>query len=514
MAKMTMKDKTGQPPKKHKSRGGSILPALCSILGTLIILTVILLCAPLTVPRLFGYQVFHVISGSMEPTVPVGSVIYTRQEEPEQIEEGSIIAFRKNGETVTHRVVDNHRVEKEFITRGDANEITDFEPVPYGDLVGRVVYHMPLLGRVLAMLAGTVGKAYLLLLALCGAMFNILAARLRENRKLKAEVERGDLRRERERDAQILNDELPKYTADSERCKPEEMSGQESRKRSPDRAVRTVRERKSRKHFIRFILLSLLLSVFVVSLGAVSYIRRQYREAEERYAMAAERFTAVSKPVRIEIPISPPQMEEKIARLPELAPITVDFDLLLEVNPDIVGWIYCPGTVINYPVLHGENNDSYLHTNYDGTYNAAGSIFVEEKNRRDFQDCNSILYGHHMANGSMFATLDSWQKQTYFDEHDVMWLLTPEQDYKIVLYSAYTTSAYDEVYTVFSETGDEFRQWLDRACKSSAVASGTVPDPEGKHVMLSTCAYVFDNARSVVHGELIPVSSAGGGQLT
>ena len=209
------------------------------------------------------------------------------------------------------------------------------------------------------------------------------------------------------------------------------------------------------------------------------------------------------------VSIPAPAVEE-IKRLPETAPITVDFKSLQEINPDVVGWIYCPDTIINYPVLLGETNDTYLHTSYDKTYNVSGSIFMEASNSRDFKDCNYILYGHHMGDKSMFATLDNWQFQSHFDAHPVMWLLTPEQDYKIALYSAYTISAYDEIYTIFHKAGREFEDWLKKSQEASAIESELELDPKAHYIMLSTCAYVFDNARSVVHGMLQPVSSAAG----
>ena len=96
-------------PKSGKPKGGKILPALCGVLGTLILLAVIAVSAPLTVPRLLGYEMFEIVSGSMEPTIPVGSVVYVKNVEPEKIESGDIIAFYKDeGDIVTHRVVTNY----------------------------------------------------------------------------------------------------------------------------------------------------------------------------------------------------------------------------------------------------------------------------------------------------------------------------------------------------------------------------------------------------------------------
>ena len=167
-------------------------------------------------------------------------------------------------------------------------------------------------------------------------------------------------------------------------------------------------------------------------------------------------------------------------------------------------------------LVQGEDNDLYLHHSYDKAYSVSGSIFVDSGNRKGFVDSNTIIYGHHMKNGSMFASLSKWSDQQYYEEHPVMWLLTPERDYKVELFSGYTTSAYAETYTMFPEPGAEVDAYLERAAGQSDFqpAEGTGLDGEAHYVLLSTCAYVFDNARSVLHGKLVPVDSAGGVPLS
>ena len=160
-------------------KGGKFFPALCNILGTLILLLVILVSLPLALPRLLGYEAYAVVSESMEPALPMGSLVYVESAEPDSLEPGEIIAFYSNGVVVTHRVVENHYFYDELITKGDANEANDIKPVPYRDLIGRVRFHMPLVGNYLMFYAGSIGKLYLLGLAFCGVLFNILAGRIR-----------------------------------------------------------------------------------------------------------------------------------------------------------------------------------------------------------------------------------------------------------------------------------------------------------------------------------------------
>ena len=167
--------------KKQKAKTG-FLPILCSGLGTAILLLVIAIFIPLTVPRLFGYEIYHVVSGSMAPAIPTGSAVFVQPCSPESVQTQEVIAFDSGGSVVTHRVVKNRIVEGDFVTKGDANAIEDIESVPYRALIGRVKYHVPFLGTAMALVASPIGKLYLLLFACCGVMFNLLGDRIRYNR--------------------------------------------------------------------------------------------------------------------------------------------------------------------------------------------------------------------------------------------------------------------------------------------------------------------------------------------
>ena len=170
----------------RSEKGGKFLPAFCSFWGTLIILLVICLALLLVLPRLFGYEIYNVVSGSMEPALPTGSAVFVQYEEPTKIEIGDIVAYMDGGEPVTHRVIENHMVEHELVTKGDANEVADFDPVPYRSLIGIVRYSFPVLGYYLMALTGVAGKAYLICFAGCGLLLNLIAAVLRDNRRYRA----------------------------------------------------------------------------------------------------------------------------------------------------------------------------------------------------------------------------------------------------------------------------------------------------------------------------------------
>ena len=264
---------------------------------------------------------------------------------------------------------------------------------------------------------------------------------------------------------------------------------------------------------IRRIIMVVLLVIFVGAVGYVGVLLYQYNQSSRSYEAAAEQFIIVRNETdgtagsnAGSSSLNGTQGSDQV----EIAPLVIDFDALQAAGPDVIGWLYCADTIINYPVLHGTDNDMYLHHLYDGSYTYSGSIFVEAANRKNFEDANTIIYGHNMRDGSMFGTLDSWQDQEYYEAHPVFWLITPEQDYKIELLGGYTTSAYSDTYTIFSNIGAELNAYLDAMLAQSVFVPQEKPEQGAKYVLLSTCAYAFSDARFVLHGKLVPVDSAGG----
>ena len=188
----------------------------------------------------------------------------------------------------------------------------------------------------------------------------------------------------------------------------------------------------------------------------------------------------------------------------ETVPIEVDFDVLLKSNADVIGWIYCEDTPINYPVVQGKDNDYYLSRMIDGTRNSSGTLFADYRNAGDFSDGNTIVYGHNMKNKDMFGTLPNYKKQSYFDEHPVMWLLTPEENYKVELVAGYVTSSTSEIYS-FGQTEADVVSQMEQAADQSTFLSGFQVSQGDRFVTLSTCSYEYDNARYVLIGRLKPL---------
>ena len=103
----------------------------------------------------------------------------------------------------------------------------------------------------------------------------------------------------------------------------------------------------------------------------------------------------------------------------------VDFEGLQALNPDIVAWIYIPDTNVDFPVLKGATNDSYIYTNYKRQYSFAGSIFMDERCSADFSDEETMIYGHNMHNGDMFGRLKKFQDEKYLEAHKDVYILLP-----------------------------------------------------------------------------------------
>lgn len=164
--------------RKKKNIGAIILRVLASLL----LIAVIFMCVPLTVPRLFGYQIYTVISGSMEPEIPLGSLVYVQASDPETVVEGDVIAYygSTNGAIITHRVVYNQTVVKSFVTKGDANDIEDMVPVAYERFLGKVVLTIPKLGQILAIFTETRGKLLAAGLLVVSVLLHIMAGALGE----------------------------------------------------------------------------------------------------------------------------------------------------------------------------------------------------------------------------------------------------------------------------------------------------------------------------------------------
>ena len=178
---MPKKSKGPSTHQRTSAKGGKFFPALSSVVGMAAILAVIALLLPISIPRVLGYEVYNIVSGSMAPSIPQGSLVLVRPADWREIAPGDVIAFDRAGAVVTHRVTQLREGERAFVTKGDANVEEDMAPVPFEDLIGRVERHYPYLGAMASLAAGTAGKLRLAGLLLAGILFRTLGSRLRKD---------------------------------------------------------------------------------------------------------------------------------------------------------------------------------------------------------------------------------------------------------------------------------------------------------------------------------------------
>ncbi|MBQ4612724.1 MAG: class B sortase [Clostridia bacterium] len=172
----------------------------------------------------------------------------------------------------------------------------------------------------------------------------------------------------------------------------------------------------------------------------------------------------------------------------------IDFASLQAKNPDTVAWISIPGTKIDYPVMRSGRDRAenfYLDHNSDGEKHRAGAIYMQKINSGDFTDRNTVLYGHNMANGSMFSWLHRYKKKTFFDEHRTITVYTPGH---ILTYEIYSAFLYDNrhILNSFNFDSDEdyaafLQQTLNPSTMVRQVREGVSVTTAARIITLSTC---------------------------
>ncbi|MDQ0557984.1 class B sortase [Paraclostridium ghonii] len=173
------------------------------------------------------------------------------------------------------------------------------------------------------------------------------------------------------------------------------------------------------------------------------------------------------------------------------------------INKDYRGWLDVDGTNIHYPIVQTTNNDFYLDKDINKNYLESGSIFLDFQND-NFNDSNTILYGHSMRNGTMFGQLKKFKDEQFFNKYNTIYLSKPDGNIlKYKIFSAYITDSRNIYNKTSFDSNEDFNSFLDKTKKDSLFKSPVNVDSNDKILTLSTCSYEFDNARMVVHAKLI-----------
>jgi sortase B len=177
---------------------------------------------------------------------------------------------------------------------------------------------------------------------------------------------------------------------------------------------------------------------------------------------------------------------------------------LQKINPDVVAWLTVDDTSIDYPVVQGEDNIEYLNKAVDGSFSLTGSIFLDQRNSRDFTDFYSLIYGHHIEGNVMFGELPEFQEQDYFDEHTTGVLFLPEHTRQITWFACVYTNAYDEeVFFPNHVTDEASKQELLDYLKDEAVQYRDIGVTTSDQIIaLSTCENAVTDGRILLFGRL------------
>lgn len=184
----------------------------------------------------------------------------------------------------------------------------------------------------------------------------------------------------------------------------------------------------------------------------------------------------------------------------------IDWDALHAVNDEVCAWIYLKDTIINYPIAHTDNNDYYLHRLINGTYNFAGTLFIDCDSDPNFSGFNTIVYGHHMKDGSMFKLLENYENDpTYHEKHKQFEIITEYEKYHLLVFASFVTDARSAVYDFKFADSAAKQAHIDMLRENSVFdASDVEVSAKDRIVTLSTCVYSDDIARYVVVGKLVP----------
>ncbi len=394
-------------------------------LGNIIIILLIFICAPIAIPKFIGFGEFNVISGSMEPEIPVGSLVYVKPTEFDDLKERDIIAFESGASVVTHRIVSIEKDNQLITTKGDANSNPDFMPVAYTNIIGRVSLHIPFLGYVAAGLSKPIGKLIAAIILIIGILLTNFSEKLANK---DGKTERG--------------------------------------------AKQSVNPN---------VFLALGIVIVLGSLGGFLYIYLGYQKDKDYYAEIQDEY--FKWPYQ-QYPEGPQGGE-----FPWYESMYVNLEGLQQINSDVIGWIYIEGTDINYPVLYSGDDTAYLRTNLNKEHANAGSIFLEGYNLPDWSDSHNIIYGHNMRDLSMFGKLKYYKTDdSFYNDHKYFQIITKEGRQRYEIFSYFDTEAASWVYTVPYYDNQEFADYIEKLNADSYKKTGVEVKSSDKVVTLSTCS--------------------------
>lgn len=263
-----------------------------------------------------------------------------------------------------------------------------------------------------------------------------------------------------------------------------EKMREKSRKRRRKRKER--QKRGKAVNIISTLILIVALGVFAFSAFQLYQIFHGYHEGQEEYDNI------------ISLAITNQETEDE-----DDDGFRVDFNALLGINADTVGWIrFSPEPAqINYPVVQGPDNSLYLDKTFSANDNTVGAIFVNVYNNPDFNDKHTLVYGHRMNDNSMFHDLAKYRDKEFWEANPYFYIYTPDgRKITYLIYAAGEVLETSESYNTAFANDEEFQRFIDLTKQEAAYATGADVSVEDTVVTLSTCVKGKSEARMVVRG--------------
>ena len=260
------------------------------------------------------------------------------------------------------------------------------------------------------------------------------------------------------------------------------------------------------KKTVYILIVALLLLVFGISAFLVgSYIVESREQAAKNAALAAQKDSAKETvPAQTEPEETVPEGTFSVAEIRDENGMLVEYAEIYAQNPDLVGWIRIDGTPLNNPVMQTPDRvDYYLYRNFKKESNSHGCLYVRESCDVFAPSDNVTIYGHHMKDGSMFAGLKKFRKQSFWEEYHTIDFDTLYERHSYTIFAVFTTTASigeGFTYHLFEDAAseEEFNKFVS-TCKSLALYdTGITPTYGDKMICLSTCEYSQENGRLVV----------------
>lgn len=250
-----------------------------------------------------------------------------------------------------------------------------------------------------------------------------------------------------------------------------------------------------------------LAAVLLIVVGVSKFIFRQTDETQASQSSDAE--LQQTEPATVEKVTDASQDSETVTESAEPEEeIPIDFEELWETNPDVYAWIVIPGTDISYPILQHPTDDSYyLNHNLDGSTGRPACIYTESLNNKDFTDNNTVIYGHNMRNGTMFAQLHKFEDKDFFDEHREIIIYLPD---KVLHYKIFAVHNYDDRHLLYSfDFSDKavYKDYLESIFSiddmNANIATEMTVTENDKIITLATCVYKKPSLRFHVQAVLV-----------